>query len=39
MTKYVCVECNKDQYTADTKNTKPCIYCGGKVKKEEENGK
>jgi DNA-directed RNA polymerase subunit RPC12/RpoP len=36
MVKYICEECGKDQYSADTKSKSPCIYCGGKVKKEEK---
>ena len=35
MTKYICTKCGKDQYTSDTKSTSPCIYCGGKVEREE----
>jgi DNA-directed RNA polymerase subunit RPC12/RpoP len=29
MTEYRCKECGKLQYTADTKSTTPCTYCGG----------
>ena len=33
MTTYTCTECGKKQYTADTHDHKPCIYCGGEVKR------
>jgi DNA-directed RNA polymerase subunit RPC12/RpoP len=36
MTKYICNDCGKDQYTADTKSEEPCIYCGGEIEVEED---
>jgi DNA-directed RNA polymerase subunit RPC12/RpoP len=33
MTTYTCTECGKKQYTADAHDHKPCIYCGGEVKR------
>jgi len=34
MTTYKCKECGKYQYSADTKSTDPCIYCGGECQNE-----
>ncbi len=40
MTKYRCTDCGMLQYTSDTKSKSPCIHCGGKnVKKEDDNEK
>ena len=36
MTEYKCLKCGGLQYTQDTHDTSPCIYCGGECEKVKE---